>query len=262
MKKRPISAMLLALAFMAIRTFAGGSPGAQEAVSRNDGQPDARSILAKLESNMVYDSIEYEGSMEIRSNGKIKIKTMRTWSTGPDRAFVEFTNPEDRGVRMLKLGENLWMYFPSERDTIKISGHLLTQGMMGSDLSYAEALEPESLSKSYDTVWLKTEEALGRKAYLLELTAKTQNAAYAKRRLWIDAECYVVLKSELFAKSGKLLKETETLDVLKIGSRWFPSRTVMRDKLKKNSETVFAMTLLRIDTKIDVSMFSLQALAR
>ena len=54
---------------------------------------------------------------------------------------MEFTNPEDRGTRYLKRDKNLWIYFPKEQDTVKISGHLLKEGMMGSDVSYEDALE-------------------------------------------------------------------------------------------------------------------------
>ena len=49
-----------------------------------------------------------------------------------EESFVEFTNPEDKGVRYLKTDKNLWMYFPVEQETVKISGHLLKEGMMGS----------------------------------------------------------------------------------------------------------------------------------
>jgi hypothetical protein len=44
------------------------------------------------------------------------------------------------------------------------------------------------------------------------------------------------MKEELYAKSGKLLK-TSTMDgIRKIQGRWFPSRFIFKDELKRNSK--------------------------
>lgn len=251
-----VASFALALVAMAAMAFAAAAPALATE------PPDAAAILRAVEANQVYGSIEYEGSMTIVSGAKTRVKTMRTWSLGKDKAFIEFTNPEDRGVRMLKLGDSLWTWFPKERDTVRISGYLLTQGMMGSDVSYQDAMEPDSLLDSYDAAVAGTETVGGRSAWLLELTAKSPQAGYSRRRLWVDAERYVTLKSELYARSGMLLKASTTLDVARIGARYFPSKVEISDKLKKDSKTVFAMTSLKLDTKIDESRFTLQALSK
>ena len=87
--------------------------------------------------------------MEITIGGEKRIKTMNVVALGSDKAFVEFTNPEDRGIRYLKLEKNLWMYFPKEQDTVPISGHLLKDGMMGSDVSYEDSLESQDFRAKY-----------------------------------------------------------------------------------------------------------------
>jgi len=74
---------------------------------------------------------------------------MKVDGSGTDKALVEFTNPQDKGTRYLKIGKELWIYFPSEQDMVKISGHMLKEGMMGSDVSYEDALETDALHKKY-----------------------------------------------------------------------------------------------------------------
>lgn len=223
---------------------------------------DPSRILALVEANQVYGTISYEGGMEIHSGTKIKVKTMKATGSGGDKAFIEFTNPEDKGVRMLKLGDNLWMYFPKERDTVKISGALLRQGMMGSDLSYEEAMEPEDISDAYSPTLSDIVTLGDSKAYVLELVSKNQDTSYGKRRLWIDAERFIILKSESYGRSGLLLKTTRTLAWMKLGERYFPSSVEIADAIRKNSRTIFTMTRIYIDAKIDESVFSLQALSR
>ena len=223
---------------------------------------DAVEILKRTERNQVYSSIFYEGKMEIFSGSKVKIKTMKSWSTGSDKAFIEFTNPQDKGVRMLKLGDTLLMYFPKERDTVKISGALLSQGMMGSDLSYEDAMQPDSLREAYEASLDGKETIDGRSAYVITLKARKQDASYAKRVLWIDTERFITLKSEFYAKSGMLLKTSKTLGFETVGGRIFPSSVEIADAIKKNSRTVFTMTSLKLDAAIDPGRFSIQELSK
>ncbi len=146
----------------------------------------AAEILRKVDENQAFQSIEYTGRMEIVLGGDTRVKTMRTWAVGDSKAFVEFTNPEDRGTRMLKLDKNLWMYFPKEQDTVKISGHLLKEGMMGSDVSYEDAMESDALLDKYSASVLREEAVEGRPAWVLELKAKVPTATYDRRLVWID----------------------------------------------------------------------------
>jgi outer membrane lipoprotein-sorting protein len=222
----------------------------------------AEILLAKVDANQSYKTIYYEGTMEIVSGKKSKVKTMKAWISGSDKAFIEFTDPEDRGVRFLKIETNLWMYFPKEKDTVKIAGALLRQGMMGSDFSYEEAMESKDLVSSYSAEAAGHEEVDGRACVVLELSATSKNTAYARRRLWVDEERDIVLKAELYAKSGLLLKTSRTLKVAQLGSRYFPSVVELSDAIKKDSRTVLTMDALVVDKPMDESRFSLQALTR
>ena len=80
--------------------------------------------------------------------------------------------------------------------------------------------------------------------------------------MWIDTERSVILKEEMYAKSGRLLKTSITLDVQKIDSRWFVVASEMRNELRKNSSTIFQISNIVFDLALDESIFSLQNLGR
>lgn len=222
----------------------------------------AEDILAKVDANMSYGSIRYTGRMEISIGGETRYKTMKAVAQGADKAFAEFTNPEDKGTRYLKLGKEMWIYFPKEQGTVKISGHLLKEGMMGSDVSYEDALESRNFLASYSAS-LKDSEKLGdRDCFVVQLDAKVATAAYERRIMWVDSERFAVLKEEMYAKSGKLLKTSEALDVERIGSRWYPYRGEYVSKLRSNTKTVFTMSDIEIDPQLDARQFSMSALTK
>jgi outer membrane lipoprotein-sorting protein len=219
-------------------------------------------ILSRVDANMSFQSIRYTGRMEITVGGETRSKTMVAMAQGSSKAFAEFTNPEDKGVRYLKLEKNLWIYFPKEQDTVKISGHLLKEGMMGSNVSYEDALESSDFRTKYSAT-LRGEEPVGdRRCYVLELRAKIPTAAYERWVLWIDAERYVTLKEEMYARSGKMLKSSAALEVTQISGRWFPARTQYVSKIRSNTSTVFAMTRVELDTKLDAQQFTMAALTK
>jgi outer membrane lipoprotein-sorting protein len=247
--------MRLSYAVVMAVLLAGLAASAAPAQSADD-------ILSRVDANVSYTSIRYSGRMEITIAGESRYKTMDAVAQGSSKAFVEFTNPEDRGVRYLKRDKNLWIYFPSEQDTVKISGHLLKEGMMGSDVSYEDALESSDYRVKYSAA-LNQEDTVGdRRCFVVELSAKVDTAAYDRRVLWIDAERYVSLKQEMYAKSGKLLKVSTTLKVERIGDRWFPSSVEFVSKLRNNTKTVFTMSKVALDVPVDDRQFSMAALTK
>jgi outer membrane lipoprotein-sorting protein len=251
--------------------------GSALAAQAQQGQPSADEIMARLDANASFKSIGYTGRMEITIGGETRVKSMEAVAVasgassassasgageGSDKAFIEFTNPEDRGIRYLKIGKELWMYFPKEADTVKISGHLLKEGMMGSDVSYEDALESGNFGTRYAASIKGSEEVEGRKAWILELTAKLPTAPYDRILMWVDAERWVMLREEMYAKSGKLLKVSRTVEAKKVGSRWFATSVVMESKLRKDTKTSFVMEKLELDLAIDPKRFSMAALTK
>jgi hypothetical protein len=88
----------LALAFAAVFAALGSAAA---------GAQTAGEILSKVDANESYSSIRYTGRMDITIGGETRSKTMDAIARGSSRAFVEFTNPEDRGTRYLKRDKNL-----------------------------------------------------------------------------------------------------------------------------------------------------------
>jgi outer membrane lipoprotein-sorting protein len=222
----------------------------------------AAEILAAIDKNKNYTTITYSGVMEIRIGDEVRTKAMNVSGVGEQKAVVEFTNPEDEGVKYLKLDKELWIYFPSEQDVVKISGHLLKEGMMGSDVSYEDALESDAVNKKYSSSIAREEELDGKQCWVLQLDATVKDAPYFKRVMWVDKQLCIPLKEEMYAKSGKLLKVSHVLAVQKIGARQFPVKVEMVNMLRKNSKTTFEMKNIAFDQKLADDIFTMRYLRR
>ena len=224
--------------------------------------PTAAELLARVDNNEIYSTIQYEGDIIIEHGGRRFVKTMRAWARGNTHSFIEFINPEDRGTKYLKRDGRLFVYSPDTEEVMLISGHMLRESMMGSDMSYEDTLDNETLSSRYDPVHQESEIINGRDAWVLLLTAKRRTESYPTRKLWIDKQNGDLLKYELFALSGAKLKDYTLERVEVIGGRRFPVEGVMRDLMRRNSSTRFVMRNVVLDRPIADSVFSMRNLER
>ena len=225
--------------------------------------PTAIEIIEKVEFNMTSDTRIVESEMVIYGKRKSRTISSRGYSRGKYDNFTEYLAPErEKGTKMLKLKNYLWIYSPSSDRTIQLSGHMLRQSLMGSDLSYEDMMEDRNLIDLYDAVLSGEEEVEGRKVWVLTLTAKVDDATYQSRKMWIDQERYVPLKEELFAKSGQLLKRMVMSDIRQIDRRWYPMKVNYKDMLKESKGTDFRVTKIEINPVIPDHIFTKSSLKK
>lgn len=224
--------------------------------------PSAAELLRRVDNNEVFSTIEYEGEMIIEYQSRCYVKTMKAWARDNSDSFIEFTNIEDSGTKYLKKGGRLFMYSPDNEGVMLISGHMLKESMMGSDMSYEDTINNDTLVSRYDAVISGSETMNGRDAWVLDLTAKKRTESYPKRKLWIDKETCDVLQYELFALSGAKLKDYRLLKTEILSGRRFPVEVEIRDLLRKDSKTTFIMKNAVLDKPIPDSVFSQRNLER
>ena len=214
--------------------------------------PTGEEILDRVDKNMVIEQAVSVSSMTIHARSGSRTIKSRSWTKGRDNAFVEYLAPaREKGKKMLKVGDNLWNYTPEPNDRIiTISGHLLRQSVMGSDLSYEDMMENHRMTEMYDAEVTGTEDMDGRTCWVLMLTAKNNDVSYHSRKVWIDSERWLPLKEERYAKSGKLLKTTVINEVFQIGERWYPRKMTFKDMLSRGKGTEY--TIESIDFDVDI----------
>jgi outer membrane lipoprotein-sorting protein len=213
-------------------------------------QPSGKEILDRIDANMSAQSRYVKSKMVIHGPRTSRTIESETWAEG-ESAFTEYLAPaREKGTKMLKLKDQLWIFSPSTDRTIQISGNMLRQSVMGSDLSYEDMMNNTKLIDQYDATVVDSETYEDTDCWIVEMNAKTEDVAYQMRRLWVDKSRYIPLKEELYAKSGKLLKKTELTDIQKHGSRWYPGKITFKDMLKTGAGTEFIVEEIQFNVEI------------
>lgn len=223
-----------------------------------EGEMSVKDIISELDKNMNAKSRVLTSKMIVHGRRSSRTIESRNWVVGIDKAFTEYISPpREAGTKMLKIGNKLWTYSPQTDRVIQISGHMLRQSVMGSDMSYNDMMEDKPMEELYEASIEGSIEINGRDHWIVVLEAKINGLAYPKRKSWIDKEYLLPMKEELYAKSGKLLKTSTMSDVKRIQGRWFPSRFNFRDELKRNSKgTEWIIDDIEFDIEISNSRFS------
>jgi outer membrane lipoprotein-sorting protein len=232
-------------------------------VSANAQNPSAKEIIEKVDKNMTAESRIFTSKMVIHNKRNTRTIESKSWSMGEKKSYTEYLSPpREQGTKMLKLEDQLWIFSPTTDRIIQISGHMLRQSVMGSDLSYEDMMEDPHLLNHY-TGKIEAEEKFGDKlCWIITLTANTPDVAYQTQKVWVDKDHFIPLKKELFAKSGLLLKRMELSDVVQIQGRWFPKKILFKDVLKDGEGTEFLMEEVNFNVPIPDYIFSKASLKK
>lgn len=223
----------------------------------NAQTPAGKEILQKIDENMSSENRYFTSKMIIHGIRNSRILESVTWTTGENKSFTEYLFPvREQGTKMLKLDDQLWIYSPSSDRTVQITGHMLRQSVMGSDMSYEDLMEDTKLLNHYDAVVTGSEKVGENDCWVVELTAFDPGVTYQGKILWVDKIRFIPLKEELYAKGGILLKRTELSGIENINGRWFPKKIVFKDMLQDGEGTEFIIGDIRFNIEIPGYIFS------
>ena len=97
--------------------------------------------MERMDKNLTFEARRARMVMTVEGR-RTRSFEMVSYGRGEEDSAMEYVAPaRDKNTKMLKLGDELWMYLPGVDRVQKISGHMLRQGMMGSDFSYEDILK-------------------------------------------------------------------------------------------------------------------------
>ncbi len=220
-------------------------------------EPTGDWILEQVDNNFGSDNKIILSSMIVHGRRGSRTIESKSWIQGREKSFTEYlAPPREKGTKMLKLEDQLWTYSPATDRIIKISGHMLRQSVMGSDMSYEDMMEDPRLQKMYSAEIAGEETYLERPCWVLDLVSKDDDNAYHSRKIWVDKERFVALKENRYARGGKLLKTTEIKEVTRMQNRWVPRHIVFKDVLKSGQGTEFVLESIEFDADIPAYIFT------
>lgn len=221
----------------------------------------AEEIVRELDRRQSFSTVESRGSMITRDRFGTKTSEFISWSKGDREFLVEFTSAAEAGQKVLRTPDALFLYFPDAEEIIRLQGAALRQSMLGSDISYEDMTEGNDTLEKYAVRLLREEQVDGRECYVIDMTARKRSVPYPRQTLWVEKERLLPYKAHYFSRSGKLLKEMRVEEVRAIGDKFFLTRMILEDRLKRNSSTELIIDEVETDLDLAGDFFSLDSLS-
>ncbi len=148
-------------------------------------------------------SDSYSMSVRIVSSNESEEASFLVYLKGNNKTLIKVRGPKkNMGRNMLMMGENMWVYVPNIRRSVRVSlNQKLTGEAANGDISRMR------WAGDYTHKIVKKDA----KSWELFLEASKEGLTYSKIRVWVSAKDKRPLKAEFLTLSGKTIK-TATYD--------------------------------------------------
>jgi hypothetical protein len=159
---------------------------------------------------------------------------------------------------------DMFTYVPELRAVRRITGRTVSGSLFGTDLTYEDLNELQSVSRDAKVERMPDGEVDGRPAYVLSGTPNPESgSSYTKVVTWIDRERCVTRKAEFYDRPDHVAKQLSVPwdEVKPEGERWLPRLVQVKD-LDQDSETTLRVEKAQYDVDLSEGLFSQGQLAR
>ena len=224
-------------------------------------QLTAEKIIELMEKNQVHSTAQFSGKLIIINRFGLKTKSFNVVTEGSNKLLIEFTNKEERGQKILRLNDEIYVYYPKAEGVMRLKGGALKDSIFGSDFSYEDLTGERNLLQLYQVELVSPELVFldGVACYHLRLTGRSP-VAYPYQELWIEAKRFYLLKAVYYSLTMAPMKELRVTQTTEQANKIFPTRFIMADLQKKDSTTEFIIENIQLDLALDSKQFSLERL--
>lgn len=218
------------------------APPAQEA--KSSSKMSAQDLLMKAdEIRAPGKSFVQDVRVTFKKGSTETVNRLATRVRGFTKSLAIYKEPASQKDQViLMVGNNMWIYFPSTKNPIRISPaqQLLGQVSNADVARVVYNLDYKAESVEDDTIG-------GEKVYKLMLKAKTEGAAYGSIKLWMNRGNYRPNKAEFYTLAGRLLKTIYYKGYKQILGKERPTIHEIHDAVKKDEVTTMEYLSMKIE---------------
>ncbi len=185
--------------------------------------------------------------------GNVREFKVISYGRGEEDSYMQFIEPRAiKGLSILSLGGDQWVYFSSTGRVRKIAGKSKKESVrgVGGDFSY-EDLSTGNWEEKYEFRIVSSDYA----RWVLQGNPKEEDSVYSRILISVDKANYLTSKTEYYTEEEGHYKDLEMSEVKVMGGREVPTRLVMRN-WDKNSMTVVITHAVEHDVPIDDKYFN------
>lgn len=221
--------------------------GAFSAMAQTTNKPDFKKILQTIDIRSNFPSADFSARLQMSSVEPGKADDQRSvqmFRRDKENKFLMLILKPDSelGQGYLQLEDNLWFYDPQSR---KFTHSSMKENFQGTDAKNSD-FGASSLAEDY-TVDAYTEGKLGTyDVWILDLRAVHEEVTYAAKKVWITKKDGLLLKSEDYSLTKRLLRTAYYSSYAMIGKSFVADKMTYVDALVQGKKTTISISDISI----------------
>jgi outer membrane lipoprotein-sorting protein len=222
-------------------------------------QADVNEVIRAMIDNQRGDSGQVTITMTVEKPGAITEYVIDSVGDGFERSLIRvLAPPREAGQAFLIDGDNLWLYNPRLRRTLRLPPSGRTDAFLGSDISYND-LAGRDFETDYEaSITGESEDAI-------ELTLVPRPGAptpYGRIVVTADAETYAPLEFVYYDQREQAVRRILFSEFDRVSDTVFPTRIEVRNLLREGERTTVVMSDYDFDLDVPEACFRESALER
>tara|TARA_B100001765_G_scaffold165952_1_gene109276 strand:- start:257 stop:997 length:741 start_codon:yes stop_codon:yes gene_type:complete len=219
-------------------------------------------LLDKVDRLYRSDSSHATMEMKIVTENWERTTVMEVWSRGMNDTLIKILSPrKDKGIKTLKLGNQMWNYFPKINKVLKVPPSMMMNSWMGSDFTNDDLVKENTLAEDYHAK-LEEHPSGPNQFYFIVLRPKNETVTvWGKISISIRRQDFMPVEQIYYNEDGEKKRVMEFSGIQQMGGKMIPAVMEMRT-LNKNSRTLIRYKSIDFKPVFSKSIFSFSQLRR
>ena len=219
-------------------------------------------LLDKVDRLYRSDSSHATMEMKIVTENWERTTVMEVWSRGMNDTLIKILSPrKDKGIKTLKLGNQMWNYFPKINKVLKVPPSMMMNSWMGSDFTNDDLVKENTLAEDYHAK-LEEHPSDPNQLYFIVLRPKNETVTvWGKISISIRRQDFMPVEQIYYNEDGEKKRVMEFSGIQQMGGKMIPAVMEMRT-LNKNSKTLIRYKSIDFKPVFSKSIFSFSQLRR
>lgn len=193
---------------------------------------------------------------------KMKSWDKRETDKEPAKSFIQITEPvSEAGKAFLKIGNEMWSYFPDVNTITKIPPSMMFQDWMGSDFTNDDLVRESSVINDYTHKIIATRKEGDQLIDVIELIPKpAAPVTWGKVIAEVRDTDGMPFKQEFYNDKGEKVRTMIYQDIRQMGGKTLPTKWIMKPEGKPGDQTTVIIEAMEFNAKIDPKIFTLARL--
>lgn len=235
--------------FFCVAIGAGPTPSANQWLDYIEHQ--VRGERSRSEITMTIKTETWERTLQIKGD-----------TEGKDKSIIFIQAPaKEKGVGTLRLGGNMWNWFPKLKRKVIVSPSMLLASWMGSDFTNDDLLKASSMADDYGHTFLPDETMNGEVYRVIENRMKPTSKVMWPRIVTLASkkDC-LPREHRYYDKRDKLIRSMKMSDITKFDGHILPRRWEMVPVDGEGKKTIMVYRDIKFNLTFPANHFSLQKL--